>query len=113
MIEIDLDHGQVGFLIHADELRVMTGRGRIFILKLNADAVCLFDNVAVGDDVAFGIDNHTRTKRALTDGAGFGAILAAEKFVKEILEGRGVAAVVLVGSGAGARVGAAAGVWGV
>ena len=41
--------------------------------------------MAVGDDVAFGIDDHSRTQRTLANGAV--ALLAAEKLIKEIVEG--------------------------
>ena len=40
--------------------------------KLDANAVRLFDHVAVGDDVALGIHNDARTERALADGARIG-----------------------------------------
>src|SRR5271169_3311708 len=78
----------------------MARRSGVFILELHANAICLFDHVAVGNDVALGVDNHTGTERALADGSRIGtalATLAPEKFVEEILEGSVViAALILV-----------------
>src|ERR1022692_1226176 len=89
MIDLNLDHGQVGLLIHADQLRIVAGRSRIFILQLPPNAICLFDDVTVGDDVALGIHNDAGTKRPLADGARVRASLTAlttEELVKEILK---------------------------
>src|SRR4051812_29192777 len=53
----------------------------------------------VGDDVALGIHDHTRTQRTLAHGASTGAALAAlpalapltsEEAVKEVIEGAGI-----------------------
>ena len=69
---------------------------RGIILQLHSNAVRLIHHVAVGDNVAFGGDNHARTERALADCASAGATrtalatlsttLPAEKTVEEIIE---------------------------
>jgi len=91
-IHIDLDYGKVRFLIHTNQLSVMTGSGWRFVLQLHADAVGFLDHVTVGDDVSLAVDDDARSQRTLANVAGIGAALAAEKFVEEILE----AAVVVV-----------------
>ena len=86
VIDLNFDDCQVGLLIHADHFGVVTGRSRVFILQLHANAIRLFDHVAVGDDVALGINDDAGSERALANVSGIGPALAAEKFVKEILE---------------------------
>src|SRR6202521_91675 len=98
-IHFNLNHRQVGFLVHADQFGVMAGRGRIFIHQLHTNAIRLLYHVPVGDDVTLGIDNHAGTKRALADGARFRAALAArasEELVKKILERSVFIAVALI-----------------
>src|SRR5208337_4592852 len=87
-IHIDLDHGQVSLLVHADYFGIVAGRSRIFILQLDTNAIGFLHHVAVGDDVALGIHDHARTEGALADVTRVRA-LAAKELVKEILE-RGV-----------------------
>src|SRR5208283_1253084 len=90
MIEINLDYGQIRFLIGADQSGVMTRRTLQFALQLHANAIRLLNYVAVGHDVAFGIHNHAGAERMLADSTHVTALtaLAAEELVKEILEGR-------------------------
>ncbi len=82
--DIDLDHGQIGFLVSADHLGIVQHSRRI-IQQLHADAVGFFDYVAVGDNVALGIDDDARSQRMLANGTA--ALLAAEEFVEEVVEG--------------------------
>ena len=63
----------------------MSRSSRWLILQLHADAVRFLDYMAVGDDIALRIDDHTRTERTLTNVAAVSA-LTTEKAVKEILE---------------------------
>ena len=105
MIDVNLNNGQIGFLIHADEPGVMTGGAWGFIPQLDANAIGLFDYVAVGHDVALGIHDHAGTERALADGACVRAALtalAAEELVEKILE-RGVVIAIALNSGGRAR----------
>ncbi len=60
-VNVDLDHGQIGFLIGADDLGVMLHAWRI-ILKPHANAVRLFDHVPVGHDISLGIDDYAGTQ---------------------------------------------------
>ena len=85
-LHINFDNCQIGLLIHADQLGVMARRSRVFVLQLHANAICLLDHVAIGDDVTLRIDNHAGTERALADVARVAA-LSGKDFVKEILEG--------------------------
>src|SRR5208282_4022872 len=91
MIEIDLDDRQIGFLVHANQLGIMSRRSRIFILQLYPNAIRLLDHVTIGDDVALGVNDYARTERSLTDGPGIRTALtwlASEELVEEILERR-------------------------
>ena len=58
------------------------------IVQLDSNAVSLLDHMAVGHNIAFGINQHSRTEGALTNGAATRATTtrAAEKPVKEIVE---------------------------
>src|SRR5208282_1556747 len=108
MIDVNLDHRQIGLLIHADQFGVMTGCALGLTLQLHTNAIRFLDHVPVGHDVALGIDDHAGTERALADGARLSsalATLAAEELVEEILEGSVViAALVLVLIGIGPDV---------
>src|ERR1700675_4165638 len=98
-IHFNLNHRQVGLLVHTDQFGVMPGRGRVFIHQLHTNAIGLLDHVPVGDDVALGIHNNARTERALADGACFWATLttlASEELNKEILERSVFIAVALI-----------------
>src|ERR1700674_5445964 len=98
-IHFNLNHRQVGFLVHTDQFGVMAGRGRIFIHQLHTNAIRFLDHVPVGDDVTLGIHNHAGTKRALADGARFRAALASrasEELIKKILERSVFIAVALI-----------------
>src|ERR1700733_3517278 len=86
MIDVNLDYGEIGLLIHADELGIMARRAIWLTLQLDANAICLLDHVAIGDDIALRIDNYAGAERALADVAGVRAALAAEKLIEEILE---------------------------
>ena len=107
MVHIDLDDCQVGLLVHADDLGIVLHGGSGFVLQANPDAVGFLHHMAVGDDIAFRIDDHARTQRALADRSAITALpaLAAEKAVEEVMEGTLVIALTLSGMSApGMRV---------
>src|SRR5215469_6804340 len=54
------------------------------VLQLDPNAIGFFDYVAIGDDVTFGIDDYSRTKRAL---ANWPIITIAKETIKKITEG--------------------------
>ena len=56
LVGLDLDHGQIGFLVGTDYLGVMQNSRRI-IQQLHPDAIGFLDYVPVGHDVALGIDD--------------------------------------------------------
>ena len=57
LVAFNLDDGQVGFLIRADDFGVAQHSRRI-VLQLHPNTVCLLHHVAVGDDITLGIDDH-------------------------------------------------------
>ncbi len=75
---------------------------------MDADPVGFFDDVAVGEDVAFGIDKDAGAQRTLPDRPRIGATLTAlaalatEEAVEEVVEGAaiGVGVVVVISGGA-------------
>src|SRR5208283_3444237 len=58
VIHLNLNDGEIGFLIHADDFGVVAGGTGRFILQLHANAIGLFDHVTVRHDVALGVDNY-------------------------------------------------------
>src|SRR5580704_4054889 len=86
MVEIDLDHRQIGLLIHAHDFGVMARRALRFALELHANAVGLLNHVAIRDDITLRIDDDSRAQRPLANRARVLPALAAEKLVEEILE---------------------------
>ena len=82
---VDFYYGKIGFLVGADHFGVMQGSGSI-VLQFDAYAICLFDHVAVGQDISLGINDHARTERALADRALITAALSAEETIEEIIE---------------------------
>ncbi len=87
---VDLDHGEVGGLVDADDARRAAEVLRVGIGgELDVDLVGLLDDVIVGDDVALGVDDEAGAER-LADLAVVAAILighlAAEESVEEVLE---------------------------
>jgi hypothetical protein len=89
---VDLEQGEVGFFVNSDEARfedvaLAYGDSPAGIARQgqrHTDALCTFDDVSVGDDVAIGIDNHSRADRLLAhDERGLSAIL----FVKRTVAG--------------------------
>ena len=105
MIHLDFDDGEVGFLIFADNFGIMLHARRI-VLQADADAIGLVDDMAVGDDVTFGVDDYARTEGALTNiGAAVRAAhaalatLAAEEAVEEVIHTAvATAAIVIIGA---------------
>ena len=85
MIHIDLDYGEIGFLIAADHFCIVLHTGRV-VLQVHANAVRLLDHVTIGNDVSLGVNDYARSQRTFTDWALFSA-LSAEEFVEEIAEG--------------------------
>src|SRR5258708_37442266 len=81
MVNINLNYRQIGFLVGANDLGIVLYAGRI-ILKPDPNAVCLLHDVAVGDDEAFGINNHAGAKGTLRNRAAVS--LAAQKLVEEV-----------------------------
>src|SRR3979490_2520810 len=69
---------------------------------MDAHPVGFFDYVAVGEDVAFGIDKDAGAQRTLSDGSGIGATLTAlaalatEEAVEEVIERAAVGVGVVV-----------------
>src|SRR5271165_580752 len=85
VIHVNFDYGEIGFLIGAHHLGFVLHARRIF-LEAHANAVRLFDDVAVGDDVSLGVNHNARTERTLTDGAIVGGLAGrAEEVVEEII----------------------------
>ena len=88
---VDLDDGEVGGLVDADDARGTAEVLRIGIGgELDVNLVGLFDDVVVGDDVALGIDDEAGAE-GLADLAVVAAValvgdLAAEEAIEEVLE---------------------------
>src|SRR5207247_9063313 len=61
MVDVNLDHREVGFLIGANDLCVMLDPLWL-ILQMHANAVGLLDDVPVGKNESFGIDDYSRTQ---------------------------------------------------
>src|SRR5208337_1199455 len=99
---VNLDDRQIGFLVDANHGRIIS-HGRGIVHQLDADAIGLLHHVGIGDDVAFGIDNDSRTQRALAQiiaarGARNLSLatlspLPAKEAIQEVLHGIIVAAV--------------------
>src|SRR5579871_578636 len=87
MFDLDLDDGEIGFLVGADHFGVVLNAWGI-VLEANADAIGFFDDVTVGKNVTLRIDDHSGTQRAFTDraaiGAGTLATGASEEMVEEV-----------------------------
>jgi hypothetical protein len=88
MIDIHLDHGQIGFLIGPDHLGIML-HARSIVFKAHANAVRFLDYVPIRKNVAFGIDDHSGTERTFTNRsiAGSGSLpsRASEEVIEEIV----------------------------
>ncbi len=85
----DLQHGDVGALVGADDL----GLELATVGELDADLVGAVDDVGVGDEVAVGRDDETRTDRllvelALRPAASRNLAEAAEEFVERVVFGK-------------------------
>src|ERR1700677_1144636 len=110
-IQVNLDHGQIRFLVFADHLGVVLHTWRI-ILQTHADPVGFFDHMAIGNDVALGIDDYARSKRTLANrsiaiGSALPALSteeAVEKIVHTAVAPTAAAFFVIIGSLAAAPV---------
>src|ERR1044071_5076137 len=83
MINVNLDHRKIGFLVSADYFRIVLNRARV-ILQADANAVRLLDHMPVSHDKSLRVNQHARTEGTLANRTGIA--LAAKKFVEEVAE---------------------------
>ena len=74
-MRLHFEQGDIAFLVNSDQRGVqylalsngrhLQGRGARGLGEDNANPLCTLDDVSIGEDVALGIDNHTRSDLAL------------------------------------------------
>ena len=90
---LDFDDGEVGFTVAANNFAVV---GLRISLQLHSDAIGAFDDVLIGHNIAFGVNNHAGAERPFRPaGIRSLATAAAKETIEEIVKG---VVVLIVGS---------------
>ena len=88
VIHLNLDDRQVSFWIGSNHLRIVLDARRIAV-QFHPNPVCLIDYVLISNDVALGIDNHSRSQRVLGRAAATAertSTLSAKEAIKKVLK---------------------------